>query len=393
MSVYILSAKRTALGKFKGSLSQIPATKLGSLTIKSILKEQKDKIHPKDIGECIVGQVLTAGSGQAPARQTALGADLESSTHCLTINKVCGSGLKAVQMASDSIELNRSHLALAGGQENMSLAPHILKNSRLGMIHLGDCFLTDSLLEDGLINPFDHKHMGYLAELCVKKYCLSKGQQDHFAKQSFKKALQAQGKGAFKNEITPIFLKTKKEEIIFNQDEQVCQKDLDRIDTARAVFKKEGSITAGNASKINDGASFLLLASEKIVKEKKLKPIARILGQSVFAHDPHWFTTAPIHSIRKLLKSTGLKVEDVDLFEVNEAFSAVALAIAQEIPIPLEKLNVHGGAVALGHPIGASGARILTTLLHALKTHSKKIGLASICLGGGEACSLAVERL
>ena len=392
MSVYILEAQRTAIGRFKGSLSQTPSTELGSITIKALFKKQ-NQIEAQEIEECLVGQVLTAGVGQAPARQTALGAGLSSSTACTTVNKVCGSGLKAVQMACDSIQLGRADLIVAGGQESMSLAPHLLKKSRLGAIHLGDFPLTDSLMEDGLINPYDNKHMGQIGELCVKKYAFSKIQQDEFAKESFKKALQAQEKGLFKEEICPVILQSKKEECVFDRDEQVSKKDRDRIDSARPVFEKEGTLTAGNSSKINDGAAFLLLASEKFVKERSLKPMARVLGQSVFAHEAHWFTTAPIYSIHKLLKQTGLKLEQVDLFEVNEAFSTVALAVAKDTPIPLEKLNVHGGAVALGHPIGASGARILTTLLYALKTKQKKIGVASICLGGGEACSLAIERL
>ena len=393
MSVYILGAKRTAIGKFKGALAQIPATELGSITIKALLEEQKDNIQAKEVEECLVGQVLTAGVGQAPARQTAFGADLSVGTACMTVNKVCGSGLKAVQLACDSIQLGRVDLVVAGGQENMSLAPHLLSKSRLGAIHLGDFPLTDSLMKDGLINPYDQKHMGQIGELCAKKYCFNKAEQDEFAKESFKRAIKAQKTGWFKEEISPVLIKNKREELLFDTDEQVSQKDHDRIDTARPVFEKEGTITAGNASKINDGAAFLLLASEKFVKEKNLKPIARVLGQSVSSHEAHWFTTAPIHSIHKLLKQTGLTLEQVDLFEVNEAFSVVALAVAKETPIPLEKLNVHGGAVALGHPIGASGSRILTTLLYALKTHQKKIGIASICLGGGEACSLAIEKL
>ena len=233
-----------------------------------------------------------------------------------------------------------------------------------------------------------------LGKFVLKKYNFSKEEQDAFAKSSFEKALKAQEKNWFKEEVVPVFLKSRRGETTqIDKDEQASQKDYERIDTARPVFEKEGTITAGNASKINDGASFLLLASEKAVKNHNLKPLARILGQSVFAQEPHWFTTAPIHAIHKLLKQIQLKLEEIDLFEVNEAFSAVALAVAKEVPIPLEKLNIHGGAVALGHPIGASGARILTTLLYALKTHNKKKGMASICLGGGEACSLAIEIL
>ena len=392
MKVYIISAKRTPVGKFKGALSSLTAVELGSAVVKALLKEQN--VDSKQIDECIVGQVLTAGAGQAPARQTALGAGLESETACTTVNKVCGSGLKAVQMACDSIQLGRSDLVVAGGQENMSLAPHLLSKARFGGPHLGDWPLIDSLLLDGLINPYDKKHMGSIGEICAKKYNLSKEDQDAFAKSSFEKALKAQNQNWFKKEIVPILLEAKKgESISVDKDEQPSQKDYERIDRARPVFEKEGTITAGNASKINDGAAFLLLASEKAVKTYNLKPMACILGQSVFAQDPHWFTTAPIHSIHELLKQSQLQLEEIDLFEVNEAFSAVALAVSKEVPISPEKLNVHGGAVALGHPIGASGARVLTTLVHALKTHQKQKGIASICLGGGEACSLAVENL
>ena len=393
MSVYIISAKRTPVGKFKGSLSSLPAHKLGALAIKAILEEQKGKFELKEIDECIAGQVLTAGAGQAPARQSALEAGLPSSVSCTTVNKVCGSGLKAVMMACDAIELGRADLILAGGQESMSLAPHILPQSRFSSPSLGDWALKDSLMEDGLINPYDKKHMGSIGEICAKKYNFSKEEQNAFAKKSFEKALKAQEEGCFKEEIAPVTLESKRgEKTVIDTDEQPSKKDYDRIDSARPVFEKKGSITAGNASKINDGAAFLLLASSKAVERFKLQPLAKILGQSVFAQEPHWFTTAPIHSIHKLLNQTGLKPEDVDLFEVNEAFSAVAMAVAKDVPIPIDKLNIHGGAVALGHPIGASGARILSTLVHALKTHNKKTGLASICLGGGEAVSLAIQR-
>ena len=391
MSVYILSAKRTAIGKFKGAFCKTPAVELGATVVKALLEETK--ISPNEVDECIVGQVLTAGVGQAPARQTALKAGLSSSTPCTTINKVCGSGLKAVQLACDAIELGRADIVIAGGQENMSLAPHLLKQSRGGSPNLGDWPLIDSLLEDGLLNPYDGKHMGQIGELCARQYGWTKEQQNEYAKGSFEKALKAQEQGFFKAEIVPLLITAKKEQLCIDTDEQPSKKDYDRIDTARAVFEKEGTITAGNASKINDGASFLILASEKIVKNRKLKPMAKVLAQSVFAQDPHGFTTAPIDSTQKLLKQAQLNLSQVDLFEINEAFSVVAMAVKKELSIPDEKLNVHGGAVALGHPIGASGARILTTLLHALKTHNKKTGVASICLGGGEACSLAIESL
>ncbi len=392
--VYIVSAKRTPIGKFKGSLSSLPAHQLGAIAIKAILKEQSGKFDAKDIEECVAGQVLTAGAGQAPARQTALAAGLPSSVSCATVNKVCGSGLKAVMMACDAIELGRADLIVAGGQENMSLAPHLLPKARFSAPALGDWPLIDSLLEDGLINPYDKKHMGSIGEICAKKYKFSKEEQNAFAKSSFEKALKAQEKGWLKEEIAPVVLESKKgEKAVIGADEQPSKADYSRIDTARPVFEKNGSITAGNASKINDGAAFLLLAGSKAVQRFNLKPLAKVLGQSAFAQDPHWFTTAPIHSIHKLLRQTKLSLKDVDLFEVNEAFSAVALAVAKDVPIPLEKLNIHGGAVAMGHPIGASGARILCALTHALKTHQKKTGIASICLGGGEAVSLAIQSL
>ena len=394
MSIYIVSAKRTPIGKFKGALSSLPAPQLGALTIKALLEEQKGNFELKDIEECIVGQVLTAGVGQAPARQTALEAGLPYSVSCTTVNKVCGSGLKAIMMACDSIGLDRAHLIIAGGQENMSLAPHVLPQVRFGIPSLGDWILKDSLMEDGLVNPYDKKSMGLIGEMCAKKYSFSKEEQNRFAKSSFEKVFKAQEEDWFKQEIAPITLESKKgEKTVINTDEQASKKDYERIDTARPVFEKEGSITAGNASKINDGAAFLLLASQEAVDRLKLKPLAKIIDQSVFAQEPHWFTTAPIHSIHKLLKKIKWNLNDIDLFEVNEAFSAVALAVAKDVPIPMEKLNIHGGAVALGHPIGSSGARILTTLLYALKTHQKKRGLASICLGGGEALSMAIEMI
>lgn len=388
MSVYIVSAKRTAVGRLQGGLSSLPATELGSIVLKNLLQEQH--IKPEWIDECIVGQVLTAGAGQAPARQTALGGGLKPQTPCTTINKVCGSGLKAVMMACDSIQLGRSHLVVAGGQESMSLAPHFLKNSRNGF-RLGDVSLQDSILEDGLLNPYDNQHMGVMGEMCAEKFKISREQQDRFAKLSYEKALKAQKENWFKNEIVTVTTKNRKKSLSVCEDEEPSRMDFDKIPTLRPVFKKEGTITAANASKINDGASLCLLASQEAVKKHNLKPLAKIIGQSVFAQQPHWFTTAPIEAIKKVLNQCSLSVDDIDFFEVNEAFSVVALVVSSELRIPEDRLNVHGGAVALGHPVGASGARILTTLVHALKTHNKKRGLASICLGGGEALALIVE--
>ena len=383
--MFIVSAKRTPIGRFQGGLSDQPATDLGAVVIKEILKETS--LSSSKIEECIVGQVLTAGAGQAPARQTALKGDLSSSTSCTTVNKVCGSGLKAIMMGCDAIQLKQAQLVIAGGQENMSLAPHILQKSRRGL-RLGDGILKDSVMEDGLINPYDGWHMGKMGEMCAEKYGFSREEQDNFAKDSYRKALKAQSEGWFKKEIVPVKTKT----TLFAEDEEPPRVQFEKMSKLPEIFKKGGTITAANASKINDGAAFCLLADKEALKTYKLKPMARVLTYCSFAHDPHWFTTAPIESTRRVLKQAGLKVEDIDLFEVNEAFSSVAMAAAKEIPFPINRLNVHGGAVALGHPIGASGARILTTLVHALHTHNKKKGLASICIGGGEALSLIIER-
>ena len=390
MSVYIVSAKRTPIGRFQGALSRLPASDLGAVVLSDILKGLP--IPPERIDECLVGQVLTAGAGQAPARQTALKGGLPSSTPCVTVNKVCGSGLKAVMLACDSIRLNRAGVAVAGGQENMSLSPHILQNSREGQ-SLGPVTLKDTVLEDGLINPYDGRPMGAIGEICAEKYKISREEQDEFAKNSYEKALSAQKRGWFREEISPVTLKQKKGEVSFREDEEPARARFEKMAHLPTVFKKNGTITPANASKINDGASLCLLAGREAVKSFNLKPLARVVAQNVFAGEPERFTTAPIPSIHGVLKQARLKPEDIDLFEVNEAFSVTALAVARQTPIPMEKMNIHGGAVALGHPIGASGARILTTLVHALKTHGKKRGLASICLGGGEALSLIVENL
>lgn len=383
--MFIVSAKRTPIGRFQGGLSDQPATDLGAAVIKEILKEAS--LPSSKIEECIVGQVLTAGTGQAPARQTALKGGLKSSTPCTTVNKVCGSGLKAIMMGCDAIQLKQVQFVIAGGQENMSLAPHILQKSRKGL-RLGDGILKDSVLEDGLINPYDGQHMGVLGEMCAEKYNFSREAQDDFAKNSYKKAIKSQSEGWFKKEIVSIQAK----KTTVEEDEEPSRVQFEKMSKLPGIFKKEGTITAANASKINDGAAFCLLVDEEALKTYKLKPLARVLAYCGVAHDPHWFTTAPIKSTKKVLKQANLKVEDIDLFEVNEAFSSVAMAAEKEIPVPLGRLNVHGGAVALGHPIGASGARILTTLVHALHTHNKKRGLASICLGGGEALSMIIER-
>lgn len=388
--IFILSAQRTPVGTFMGSLANIPAPKLGAVAIKSAL--EKSGVKNSDVDECIMGQVLPAGSGQAPARQAAIYADLPTSTHCMTINKVCGSGLKAVMLASDAIALGRAQLVVAGGQENMTLAPHLLENSR-GGFRMGPVQMADSMIRDGLWDPFNNWHMGNAAELCVKEYKFTREEQDTFAKQSYEKAQKAQSAGFFKSEITPVEAGDKKTPQMVDADEEPGKARFDKMASLRPAFDKDGSITAANASKINDGAAALVLASQTYVQNNKLKPIARVVSQATFAQDPKWFTTAPVGAIKKAVELAGLKVSDVDLFEINEAFSAVTMAACKELSIPLDRVNIHGGAVAIGHPIGASGARILTTLIHSLHQHNKRYGLATLCIGGGEAVALIVERV
>lgn len=388
--VFILAAQRTPVGAFQGGLSNLSAPQLGSLVIKSAL--EKAHVNPQDIEECIMGNVLTAGIGQAPARQAALGAGLPTSTPCMTINKVCGSGLKAVLLAADNIRLGETGLSVAGGQENMTLAPHLLPQSRAGY-RMGNITAIDSMVNDGLWDPYNNFHMGNAAELCVSEYKISREDQDSFAKNSYEKAQKAQSSGYFKNEITPVEIQDRKGNITVSEDEEPGKARFDKMGTLRPAFDKNGTITAANASKINDGAAALVLASSDTVKSKGLKPMARIVSSAVFAQDPKWFTTAPVGAIKKALEKAGKKVSDIDLFEINEAFSVVTMVAMKELGIKAEQVNVNGGAVAIGHPIGASGARILTTLLHALEQRDLKYGLATLCIGGGEGIAAIVERV
>ncbi len=387
---YILSAKRTPVGAFLGSLSTIPATSLGASCIKSAVSEAK--IKASDVDEVIMGHVLTAGTGQAPARQALIEAGLSTSTPALTINKVCGSGLKAVILAHDMLNLNRSKLIVAGGQESMSLAPHILRKSRSGF-KMGTTQLDDTMLSDGLTSPFDQKHMGVYAEMCAKEYDFSREEQDKFAIESYKRAQTSVNNNYFKNEICPIEVKLRKETKTVDKDDEPFKANFEKIPKLRPAFDKEGTITAANASKINDGAAALVLCSQEYFEQNKPQALAKVIDHSFHAHAPEWFTTAPTTAIAKLLKANNLKTEDIDLFEINEAFSAVTMSSMKELSIPRDKVNVNGGAVALGHPIGASGARILTSLVHALHTHNKKMGVAAICLGGGEAVAVLIERV
>ncbi len=386
----IFSAKRTPIGAFNGSLSSITAPELGSLAIKSAVESAG--ISGDKVDECIMGNVLTAGVGQAPARQASIGAELPTSVACMTINKVCGSGLKAVMLGADSIRLGSSKVVVTGGMENMSLAPHLLMKSRAGY-KMGNFQAIDSMMNDGLWDPYNNWAMGNAAELCVKEYSFTREEQDEFAINSYNKAKTSQEKNWFNNEITAVEVKSRKSTTSIDTDDEPGKAMFDKIPKLRPAFEKDGTITAANASKINDGASALVLASSDIQSDFSSKPLAKIIGYTTFAQDPKWFTTAPVGAMKRLFEQSGKSVADIDLFEINEAFSAVTMAAQKDLNIPDEKVNVHGGAVALGHPIGASGARIFTTLVHALHTQDKQFGMASICIGGGEAVAVLIERV
>lgn len=386
--VVIVSAQRTPVGSFQGTLSSLAAPKLGAIAIKSAL--EKASLKPDEVDEVIFGNVLTAGVGQAPARQAALGAGLSNSTPCLTINKVCGSGLKAVMLAADSIRLGNTKIAVAGGQENMSLAPHLLENSRNGY-RMGSVNMIDSMIKDGLWDPYNNFHMGNAAEICSREFSFSREAQDQFAIDSYKKAQKATAEGKFKKEIAPVTIEGKKGAVTIDTDEEPTKAMFDKMPGLKPAFEKDGTITAANASKINDGAAAIVLMSESEAKKRGLTPLATIVSYATFAQDPKYFTTAPVGAIKKSLDMAQLKISDIDMFEINEAFANVTMAAQKSLEIPMERINIHGGAIAIGHPIGASGARILTTLVHGLKTNSLKRGLATLCIGGGEAVSMIIE--
>lgn len=388
--VYILSAARTPIGSFQGAYAEVPAPKLGAIAIKAAL--ERAGVNPDQVGEVIMGQVLTAGVGQAPARQAAIYAGVPASVPAMTINKVCGSGLKAVMLAADSIALGHTKVAVAGGQENMTLAPHLLEKSR-GGFRMGNTELKDSMISDGLWDPYNNWHMGSAAELCVKENQFTRESQDAFAIESYKRAQKASDSGIFAKEIVAVEVAGRKGPTLVEKDEEPFKTDFAKVPTLRPAFDKAGTITAANASKINDGAAALVLASESFVKANGKKPLARIVAHATFAQDPKWFTTAPVGAIKLACDKANVKVSDIDLFEINEAFAAVTMVAMKDLNIPHEKVNVNGGAVALGHPIGASGARVLTSLVHALVAQNKRYGLATLCIGGGEATALIVERV
>ena len=390
-NVVIVSAARTPVGSFLGTLSDVPAPKLGAIAIKAAV--ERAGIKPEMVDEVIMGNVLTAGIGQAPARQASLAAGLPVSVPCMTINKVCGSGLKAVMLAAQAIIAGDAEIVVAGGQENMSLTPFMLQKIRNGY-KMGHQQLEDSMIKDGLWDVYNDYHMGMAAELCADECNISRQEQDEMAVLSYNRSQDAIEKGKFKSEIVPVEIPQRKgEPVIVDTDEEPFRVKFDRIPSLRPVFDKKGTVTAANASTINDGAAAMVVMSESKAAELKLKPLARIVAQASAAKKPEHFTTAPIDAIERVLKKAKMDISDIDLFEVNEAFAVVTLAAQKKANIDMEKINIYGGAVSIGHPIGASGARILTTLLSALSQEKKKIGLATLCIGGGEASALIVERL
>ena len=389
-NVVIASAARTPIGSFLGSLASVPAPKLGSVAIRAAL--ERAGIDGGDVDEVLMGCVLPAGVGQAPARQASRGAGIPDHVGCVTLNKVCGSGLKTVMMAATEIMAGEADVVVAGGMESMSNAPYYVKKARTGY-RMGHGELLDGMIYDGLWDPYHDHHMGHAGELCARECGIDRERQDAYAAESYSRALAAIESGAFDEEIVPVEVPQRKgDPVVVSKDEEPFRGKIDKLPELRTAFQKDGTITAGNASSINDGAAAVVVMAEEVAKARGIEPLARIVGQAGAAQAPEWFTTAPAVSIEKLLQKTGRKVEDVDLWEVNEAFAVVALVNQDKIGIPGDRLNVRGGAVSLGHPIGCSGTRILVTLLYAMKQLDKHVGVASLCIGGGEAVAVMVER-
>ena len=388
--VVIVSAARTALGSFLGGLSTIPAPQLGAAAIKGAL--ERAKLDPAKVEQVIMGNVLSAGVGQAPARQALIAAGIPQSSGATTINKVCGSGLQAVALARNAIIAGESECVVAGGMENMSLAPYIMPEARTGL-RMGNKPFVDSMVSDGLWDVYNNFHMGSAGEMCAKEFKFTREEQDKYARRSFERAQEAIKSGAFNKEIVPVAVAQRKgDPVPFETDEGPGKADFAKMGTLKPAFDKNGTITAANAATINDGAAALVVTSKEFADKNGLKPLARIVSVGYHAQAPEWFTTAPVEAMKNALKKANLKVSDIDLWEVNEAFAVVAMAAAKGVEIPEDKMNVLGGGISLGHPIGASGARILTTLLHALEARNLKRGVAALCIGGGEGIAMIVER-
>lgn len=388
--VVILSAARTPIGSFQGSLRDVPAPELGATALRGAFT--RAGIEPAAVDQVYMGVVLTAGQGQAPARQATLAAGCPPATGAITIQKVCGSGMQAVMSAANDLRAGDHELVAAGGMESMSRAPYLVPGARDGL-RLGHGKLLDSLIFDGLWDPYDDVHMGNCAELCAREYRFSREEQDAFARESYRRAREAQESGRAASEIVPVEVKGRKGTVSVDRDEEPFRSDLEKMGSLRPAFDKEGTVTAANASKLNDGAAALVLTTAEHAARLGKRPLARLVAQASAAQEPAWFTTAPVAAIRKALARARLAVDEIDLFEINEAFAVVALACQRDLAIPAEKLNVRGGAVALGHPIGASGARILVTLLAAMAERGARFGCAALCIGGGEATAMVLERL
>jgi len=388
--IVILGGSRTPIGAFLGGLAPLKATELGSIAIRCAL--ERAGVAADQVDEVFMGNVVQAGVGQAPARQAALGAGIPNSVPCTTVNKVCGSGLKAVMLAATQIKAGEARLVVAGGMESMSNAPYLMRGARTGLA-LGEHSLEDANLTDGLVDAYGHGHMGLGGEKVAEQCGLSREEQDRFALSSYEKALAAQRSGAFDAELVAVKVPGRKGAVtVVDKDETPRETTLEALSTLKPAFKEGGTITAGNASKLNDGAAAVVVASTERARELRATPIARVVAQAQFAHEPELFLSAPRGAIARCLEKAGWSIDDVDLFEVNEAFSGIE-CVRRELDIPEAKFNVNGGAVALGHPIGASGTRLLVTLLYALRARGKGRGVASLCLGGGEAVALAVEMV
>jgi len=387
-TVVIVGAKRTPIGSFQGQFNDLSAVDLGAAAIAGALEHAG--LEAADVSEVIMGCVLPAGLGQAPARQAALKAGVPVSVGCMTINKVCGSGLKSVMLGHDAIRAGSSSIVVAGGMESMTNAPYMLPKARGGM-RMGHGEVQDHMFWDGLQSPYDQQMMGVFGEMCAEKYAFSRVDQDGFATHSVERAQRAVHEGDFVAEIVPVTVSTRKGDHVFREDEEPHRCNIGKIPTLRAAFKKDGTVTAANASKISDGAAATVLMTAAEADRRGLQPLARIVAHATFAHEPEWFTTAPSTAIARVVEKAGWQMQDVDLFEINEAFASVTMAAMADNQLDHGKVNVNGGACALGHPIGASGARILVTLVHALRKRGLKRGVASLCLGGGEAVAVAVE--
>jgi acetyl-CoA C-acetyltransferase len=387
----IVSAVRTPMGSFNGVFSPVPATKLGSIAIAEALK--RVQVLSEHVDDVLMGCVLSAGLGQAPARQASIGAGIPASIGATTVNKVCGSSIKTVMMASQAIALGEANIVMAGGMENMSRAPYLLEKARQGY-RLGHAEMVDSLIKDGLWDVYNNFHMGNAGELCAAKYRLTRNELDDFALESYRRAQHAITAGNFKREIVPVDVPQRKgASLTVTDDEEPQRIDLKKLRELKPAFQENGLLTVGNSPSCNDGAAAVVVMAQEEAARRRLVPMARIVGYAGAALAPEWLTIAPVEAIKLALKKTGLSIDDIDLFEINEAFSAVSLAINRELGLDPEKVNVNGGAIALGHPIGATGARILTTLLYAMEARGARRGLASLCIGGGEALAIILERI